>query len=346
MKKIKIGNKWVGEGNPCFIIAEIGANHNQDIEIGKELIDVSCEAGVDAIKFQSFTVKNWISKSMKSFPTLPSGVDIKKELKKCELSYTMYEKFKQYAKNKGVICFSTPSHKEDIDKLMAIGIPAIKFGSVQITDLPTIEYAAKRKKPIMLSTGASRMKEIKEALDTIYSTGNKDVILLHCTSLYPTPIDKVNLRAMLTLMKNFDVPIGYSDHTLDPVLVPTAAVALGACIIEKHITLDRNLKGPDHPFALEPQELKEMVKAIRNTETLLGSGIKQQLPEEKEMAKMGRRSIVAKIKIPSRTRISREMLTLKRPGYGIEPKYINKIIGRTSKKNIEEDTIILWDMLS
>lgn len=344
-KKIKIGNRLIGKGEPCFIIAEIGANHNQKIKQGKKLIDAAYEAGADAVKFQSFTVENWISKEMTSFPTFSKKKNIYKILKKCELPYKMYQEFQTYAQKRDLICFSTPSHKTDIDYLEKNKVPVFKFGSVQITDIPTIKYAALKRKPIILATGASNLTEVREAIKTIYSTGNRKIILLHCTSLYPTLPEQVNLRAMLTLKNKFNLLTGYSDHTLDPIIVPVVAVALGACVIEKHITLSRKLNGPDHPFAVEPEELSKMVKAIRDTEKILGSPIKRCLPEEKEIIKMGRRSIVSQTAIRKGDVILKNMLTLKRPGYGILPKFLDKIIGKKAQQNINKDKVITWKMI-
>ena len=346
MKKVQIGNKLVGDGEQTFIIAEIGANHGGSLEQAKQLIDIAKEAGADAVKFQSFTVENWISKEMSSFPTMDPNENIRETLKKCELPYPMYREIKTYAEKKGLICFSTPSHKTDIDKLSEIGVPAFKFGAVQITDLPTIKYAASKDKPIILSAGASTLTEVSEAVDIISSTGNENIILLHCTSLYPTIMNQVNLNVIKTLESAFpDTVIGYSDHTLDPIIIPVAAVAMGAHVIEKHITLDRNMKGPDHKFALEPEEFKTMVQAVRDVEEAFGSPIKKQLEEEKEIAKLGRRSLVARKDIRKGTELNEEHITIKRPGYGIPPKFLELVIGRIAKEDIMEDDVIKWDMV-
>jgi len=246
---------------------------------------------------------------------------------------------------RSIICFSSPSHISDVRALLSIGTPAFKFGSVQITDIPTIEYAAKQKKPIILSTGASSMKDIRAAVNVVRRCGNGNIILMHCTTLYPTPIDKANLNLIRSLRKSFDLPVGFSDHTRDPLTAPVAAIALGASLIEKHITLNRRMKGPDHKFALEPDEFGAMVKAIRDTEASLGSSVKKMLPEESLIAKLGRRSVVAERDIPKGTTISRDMLTLKRPGTGIEPRYIDNIVGKRAKKDIEKDTVIKWEKI-
>lgn len=343
MRRVKIANRYIGDKYPCFIIAEIGSNHNQDLGTVYRLVDAAKDAGADAVKFQSFTFENWISKDMTSFPTVPKEENLKKLLKRCELPYPMYKKIKEYARRKNIICFSTPSHIRDIDKLLSIGVPAFKFGSVQITDIPTIAYAAGTGKPIIISAGASTMQDIKAAVDTIKRCGNRNIILLHCTSLYPAPFDALNLNLIKILKEKFDCPVGFSDHTTDPVTAPIAAAALGACVIEKHITLSRKMRGPDHKFALEPKEFEMMVRAVRDAESALGSCTKKILPAEKEIAKMGRRSVVAETDIPKGAKIIEDMLTLKRPGTGISPKYIGKVIGRRAKKDIKKDTVITWE---
>ena len=345
MRRVKLGNRLIGDDQPSFIIAEIGSNHNRSLKTVRRLIDAAKDTRADAVKFQSFTVENWISKELITFPTVRSSVNLHKLLKSCELSYSMYRNIKDYCKRRKITCFSSPSHIKDVKMLLSIGTPAFKFGSVQITDIPTIKYAARQKKPIILSTGASSMKDIKAAVNAVRMCGNGNIILMHCTTLYPTPIDKANLNLIRSLRKSFDMPVGFSDHTRDPFTAPIAAIALGASLIEKHITLSRKMKGPDHKFALEPDEFGAMVKAIRETEASLGSSVKKMLPEEREIARLGRRSVVAERDIPKGTTISRKMLTLKRPGTGIEPRYINNIVGKRAKKYIEKDTVIRWEKI-
>lgn len=344
MEKIKIANRWIGEGEPCFVIAEVGANHDKKLSQAKELIDIAAEAGADAVKFQNFTAENFVSRKMDYFPTLDSSKSVYDAIKEAELPAEWLGELKEYARQRGIIFFSTPSHKVDVDKLCEIDVPAFKWGSVQITDIPTLKYAAEKGKPMIIATGASDLADVQDAINAVYSTGNREVILLHCTALYPTRIDQVNLKALDTLRNAFHVPVGYSDHTLG-IAVAIAAVAKGACVIEKHFTLSRKLKGPDHSFAMEPDELKRLVKAIRETEKCLGSPIKRRLEEEEEIAKLGRRSIVAKVDIPEGTVIDGNMFTLKRPGYGISPRFVDVVIGRTAKRNIEKDDIITWEMV-
>jgi len=347
MQKIKIGNKWLGEGRPCFIIAEIGSNHNRSLKQARKLIDVAIKAKADAVKFQSFRVENWISKDY--YPDSASSIkgNAYRELKKYELPYEMYIELDKYCKHKGIICFSSPSHITDVKRLMEIGLPAVKFGSVQITDHPTIEYAAKFKKPIMISAGAANLGEVSEALAVIKLTGNNKVVLFHCTSLYPAKPGQANLNVIKTFKDKFpDVIVGYSDHTLDVAVIPAAAVALGAKVIEKHITLDRTMPGPDHKFALEPGEFITMVKAIRDVEKALGSKEKKILSQEKEIVRLSRRSLVAQKNLTKGEKIKKEDIAIKRPGYGIVPKFLETVVGRTVKKNIMKNRVIKWDMLN
>lgn len=344
MRKFQIGKKKIGPLEPCFITAEIGSNHNQNLELTKKLVGVIKEAGADAVKFQSFTTENLVSRRITSFPTLSSNGDPFKILKRCELSYSMYAKIKEFAETRGLICFSSPSHKTDVDELNRIGVPAFKISSAQITDLPIIKYIAAKGKPVILSTGAATLQEISEAVEIIKSTDNEQIVLLHCTMLYPTKLNQVNLAAIETLRANFpDVIIGYSDHTMEPVLIPVAAVAMGAHVIEKHITLDRSMPGPDHPFALEPKEFEAMVRAIRILEKAVGNPKKQPLAAEKVIAQASRRSLVIVRPIKKGQKIRETEITTKRPGDGIPPKFLPSIIGRIARVDLKSDDILSWD---
>jgi len=327
MKKIKIGNKLISEEELCFVIAEIGINHNGKIDLAKQLIDVAKKSGVDAVKFQTFKTENLVTSENQL-----------KLLKKVELGHEDFKELKRYCNKKKIIFLSTPHTEDAIDFLEPL-VPAYKIGSGDLTNLPFLEKVAKKKKPIILSTGMANLKEIKEAVKTIKKAGNNKIILLHCTTSYPCPLEDVNLRAMLTLKKEFNLPVGYSDHTLG-ILVPIMAVAMGAKVIEKHFTLDKNLPGPDHKASLEPKEFKEMVKAIRNTERALGSEVKKPTRGEEKMKKFARKSIIAKTNIPKGEKIKKDMLIIKRPGIGIEPKYINKVIGKIARREIKKGSLI------
>lgn len=346
MKQVTIRDRDIGPDAPCYIVAEIGANHNQDEATAKRLIDGCIEAGVDAVKFQSFTVENWVSREFTEFPTMKNASDLHGALRMAELSYELYSKLNAYCQSAGVACFSTPSHRHDVDALAALDAPAYKFGAVQITDLPTIAHAARLGKPVILSAGAADLSEVARAVETIWDVGNEQIVLLQCTSQYPCrDYGLINQRAMLSFMAMYDFPVGFSDHTLDPVLMPAAATALGARVIEKHVTLDRTMEGPDHPFALEPHEVKAMVKGIRNVERAMGSGHKRMLEEEKQLARLGRRSLVAARAISAGQVITDEDITIKRPGTGIEPAALCMVIGRTSRVDILADQVLTWEMV-
>jgi N-acetylneuraminate synthase/N,N'-diacetyllegionaminate synthase len=346
--KVNVGNKCIGEGEPCFIIAEAGVNHNGNINLAKKLIDAAKEAGADAVKFQTFKAENIVVKNAEKAEyqkeTTGIGESQYEMLKKLELREVDFKELAEYAKDKGIVFLSSPFDKESVDLLYELDVPAFKVGSGEITDFPLLKHIAKKGKPIILSTGMATLGEIEEALNVIRSEGVEDVILLHCVSNYPARIEDVNLRAMETLKKAFKLPVGFSDHTLG-ITASIAAVASGACLIEKHFTLDRNSPGPDHKASLEPDELKEMVKAIRDMEKALGDGIKKPTKEEDKIKKIARRSIVAKIDIPKGTIIAEDMLDVKRQGTGIEPKYIDMIVGKKAKENIRKDELVTREII-
>jgi len=346
LDNIIIANKIIGKKQKVFIIAEAGVNHNGNINLAKKLIDAAKIAGVDAVKFQTFKSENLVIKNTKMTDYQKKNVGKKesqlKMLKKLELNYEDFIKLKKYCNKKKIIFLSTPHSKDAIDFLEPL-VSAYKIGSGDLTNLPFLKKIAKTKKPIVLSTGMANLKEVREAINVILPI-NKKLILLHCTTNYPCPLKEVNLRAMLTLKKEFNLPVGYSDHTLG-IMVPIMAVALGARILEKHFTLDKNLPGPDHKASLNPKELEEMVMAVRDTEDALGSDKKIPTENERNVKKFVRKSIVAKIDIPKGNVIKKNMLTIKRPGIGISPKQINKIIGCVTKKNIRKDTLINWNQL-
>jgi N-acetylneuraminate synthase/N,N'-diacetyllegionaminate synthase len=343
-KKIKIGNCLLGESELCFIIAEAGVNHNGSLGLAKKLVDGAKEVGVDAIKFQTFKAEDLVAKKTEMVAYQRKNVGKKESqfemLKKLELTERDFIELKKYCDKKGIIFLSTPHTEDAIDFLESL-VPVYKIGSGDLTNLPFLEKVARKQKPIILSTGMATLNEIREAVNTIKKERNNKIILLHCTTNYPCPLEEVNLRAMLTLKKEFNLPIGYSDHTFG-ILVPIMAVAMGAKIIEKHFTLDKNLPGPDHKASLEPKELKEMVESIRNVEKALGNGIKRPTKNEEKIKSFVRKTIVAKVNIPKGIKITKEMLSIKRAGVGIEPKYLKKIIGKVAKKNIVKEEIITW----
>lgn len=345
---IKIGDKFIGKGNPVYIVAEIGVNHNGDMKILKRLIDSASECGVDAIKFQKFKTEALVTKNAPKAEYQKITTDEKESqfemLKRLELTESNLKELYEYAKSKDIEAFATPFDDESVDFLYDLGIKAYKVGSGDITNIPMLKKIARKKLPIILSTGMSTLGEIEEAISSIVEEGNDEIILMHCTSNYPTNENDVNLKAMNTMMTAFRIPTGYSDHTMG-IAVSLAAVARGAVIIEKHFTLDRELPGPDHSSSLEPKELKELVNSVRVIERALGSSIKKPNKSEIEVKNVAQKSIVARTKIKKGEIIQEDMVTIKRPGGGIKPKYINLVIGREAKVDIKADTSITIDMI-
>jgi N-acetylneuraminate synthase/N,N'-diacetyllegionaminate synthase len=347
MRKIKIDNKFIGEGEPVFIIAEAGVNHNGSIALAKKLVDAAKNAGADAVKFQTFKTERVVTRHAEKADYQKRADPNESQyemLKKLELKDAEFRYLLNYAKKKGITFLSSAFDKESVDLLGDLGVSAFKIASGEITNLPLLEYIAKKKKPIVLSTGMSTLGEIEDALSAIRHNGTEDIILLHCVTSYPAKKEDSNLKAIESLKQRFRLSVGFSDHTLG-ITIPLAAVALGAVLIEKHFTLDKRLPGPDHMASLEPNELAEMVSAIRDVEKALGTGSRRLTQEEKEIRKKVRRSIVAKEKILKGTVITEKMLDFKRPGTGIEPKHLDKIIGKKAKKNIVPDELIAFKNL-
>jgi len=328
-----------------FIIAEAGVNHNGDINLAYKLIDIAKEARVDAIKFQTFKTEKMITKyadlasyQKKNLNTKESQYEM---IKKLELSYKDFKKLKNYCDKIKIIFLSTPDEECSLNFLVdELNIPIIKIGSGEVTNLPYLRKIASKNKPLILSTGMANLGEIERAIDTIRLVNSKvKISLLHCTTNYPSSFEEVNLKAMQTLVAAFKLPVGYSDHTLG-IEVPVAAVAMGAKIIEKHFTLDKNMKGPDHKASLEPYELKNMVVSIRNIKKALGNGIKKPSNSEKKNIKIVRGSIVASCNIKKGDVFTKNNISVKRPGTGISPIRWDEIIGKKAVKKFEKDEFI------
>jgi N,N'-diacetyllegionaminate synthase len=338
MKTIKISDKR------CFIIAEAGVNHNGDFNLAKKLVDAAKKAGADAVKFQTFKAENVVTKNAKmanyQIKNIGKNESQLKMIKKFELRFEDFSNLKKYCDNKKIIFLSTPHSQDAVDFLNPI-VSAFKVGSGDLTNLPVLKKIAGKKKPIILGTGMATLGEVREAVKTIKKYGNNKIIILHCTTNYPCPIDEINLRAIMTLKKEFNLPVGYSDHTKN-IFVPVMAIAMGAEVLEKHFTLNKNLPGPDHKASLEPKELKEMIYNIRQAEKILGSGVKKPTRSEKEIMKITRKSIVAKRDILEGEKINGNMLIIKRPGNGIEPKYLDRVINKKTKRDIKKDQLISW----
>ena len=344
--KVKIGNKVIGESEPCFIIAEAGSNHDGKLEQAKQLIDIATFAGADAIKFQSFQADKIAAKTKDKIVNIDiAGSKTLHDLyKNLELPKEWLSELIDYAKEQGIIFLSTPFDEQNADDLDTLGIPAFKIASFELVHLPLLKHLAKKNKPIILSTGMANLGEIEEAINVILEQGNNKIILLHCGIGYPLELESVNLSAMDTLKQAFPYPVGYSDHTLG-LAIPFASVSRGANVIEKHFTISRNLKGHDHSFAMEPDELHSMVKGIRDIKKAIGFPQKCVLETELIHYNRGRRSIFAKVRIPKGTTITREMLSILRPGIGLKPKYLDIVIGRKATTDIEAQEPITWDKI-
>ena len=331
--------------NKVFIIAEAGVNHNGSIDIAKKLIDAAVASGADAVKFQTFKAENLATKYAKKANYQKNLTNQKESqfdmLKKLELSKEMHTELINYSKIKAIKFLSSPFDFESIELLKDLGLKIFKIPSGEITNLPYLRHIGKLNKKIILSTGMSNIDEVKTALDILINSGTKktNIIVLHANTEYPTPMEDVNLKAMLTIGKELEVNFGYSDHTLG-IEVDIAAVAMGAKCIEKHFTLDCNMEGPDHKASLEPDQLKEMVKAIRNIELALGSNIKKPSKSELPNIQIARKSIVAKTKIKKGDILRENNITVKRPGGGISPMKWDNVVGTKATKDYNEDELI------
>jgi N,N'-diacetyllegionaminate synthase len=326
--------------NKVIIIAEAGVNHNGDIELAKKLIDVAVTAGVDFVKFQTFKSENLVSKEAKKADyqienTQNSSESQLEMLKKLELSHDQHQELINYCKQKNISFFSTAFDLESLAYLSELGLSMVKIPSGEITNLPYLRKAAELFSRVIISTGMSTMNDIEMALNVFLNSGIKkeSIYILHCNTEYPTPMCDVNLNAMKTIANTFQVRVGYSDHTLG-IEIPIAAVALGAEVIEKHFTLDRSMKGPDHYASLEPSDLTQMVKSIRNIELAMGSGLKEPSPSELKNMAIARKSIHAEKDIMEGSIIKEQDLVMLRPGDGISPMDMDKIIGKVSNVNI------------
>ena len=329
-----------------FIIAEAGVNHNGSLELAQKMIDAAVDAGADAVKFQTFKAEKLVSKyapkaeyQKKRTTADESQLEM---IKKLELNAATHRILIDYCTKKNIRFLSTPFDLESIDLLNELGLDIFKIPSGEITNLPYLRKIGDLKKEIILSTGMADLGEIEDALDVLAGAGTKlkDITVLHCNTEYPTPIEDANLKAMLTIKAAFPgVNIGYSDHTLG-IEIPVAAVAMGATIIEKHFTLDKNMEGPDHKASLEPNELKAMVHAIRNVEKALGSGIKKPSHSELKNKPIARKSLVAAKPILKGEVFTQENLTVKRPGTGISPMRWDEIIGQKASKDYQQDELI------
>jgi N,N'-diacetyllegionaminate synthase len=326
-----------------YIIAEAGVNHNGSMELAKKMVDSAKDAGADCIKFQTFVAKNMTTKNAGKADYQKQQTDSDENqlemLKKLELSFGEFVELNEYCKSKGIEFLSTGFDFDSIDFLNKIDMGKWKIPSGEITNLPYLIKIAKLNKPVILSTGMSTMEDIRLALNVLKKNGSEEITVLHCTTEYPTPFKDVNLAAMITINNEFGVPFGYSDHTKG-IEISVAAVAMGATVIEKHFTLDRNMEGPDHKASLEPSELKDMIIAIRNVEIAIGSSEKKPAKSEEKNLVIVRKSIIANCDIKKGEIFTEENLTVKRPGNGISPMKWFDVIGKSAVRDFEEDELI------
>jgi N,N'-diacetyllegionaminate synthase len=345
----EIGGRTVGIGHPCYVIAEAGVNHNCDVQLGYRLIETAAAAGADAIKFQSYTASKIATRAAPRYwvePEDPAGTQWDTFDKLDKLSERDFKSLLGHARHVGITAFSTPFDDAAVDLLASLDVPAFKIASADLTCHGLIERAARVGRPMLLSTGTASLAEVEEALDVCGRAGNDQVALLHCTLKYPCPPEGINLRMMEHLMRAFPgVPVGLSDHSLG-ISVPQAAVALGACVVEKHYTVDKALPGsPDHHLSVDPPEMKALVQGIRTVEKALGKGHKSLEPLEREAYLYARRSVTSAVAIRKGQTITAAMLTYKRPGTGISAKHLGLVIGRVARADIPADTTITWEMV-
>jgi sialic acid synthase SpsE len=344
---VEIAGRKIGAGEPCYVIAEAGSNHGRDLATALSLVDAAADAGCDAVKFQTFSgpdiAADFVNEETRPGPSVRRWGDKLLDIySRWALPDAFHEPLAARAEERGIHFFSSAFSEAAVDRLAKLGVPAIKIASFELVHLPLIRHAAATGLPLILSTGMAGMGEIERALNAVVAGGGKQVVLLHCGSSYPLAEAGANLRAMATLRAAFGLPVGYSDHTTG-LGVPTAAAALGAAVLEKHFTLGRDREGPDHSFAIEPHELTDMVKLMRQAEAGLGSSRKFRLPEEQGASRRGRRSIFAAQAIAAGERISLDKLKLVRPGIGLEPVFLELILGRPVTKAIAADQPLTWD---
>jgi N,N'-diacetyllegionaminate synthase len=349
VRTINIGGREIGPGNPCFIIAEAGVNHNGDLKLARELVEAAVNIGADAIKFQTFKAELVVTsdapKAEYQMRTTDSTESQLEMIRRLELSPENHRELVDFCNQKEITFLSSPFDEPSVDLLDELSVPAFKIPSGEITNFPLVTRAAQKGKPLIVSTGMSYLSEVEAVVRAIEATGNNDYVLLHCVSNYPAGPADVNLAAMATMASAFGAPVGYSDHTLGKE-VPLAAVAMGACLIEKHLTLDNSLPGPDHKASLEPGEFADLIRGIRIVESALGNGRKEPAESEAGTADMARKSLVAMRDIKKGEALTPELLVIKRPGTGIPTAMISYLIGRTVKADIPAGSLISLEMLA
>jgi N-acetylneuraminate synthase len=347
MDQLQIGDRPVGRSQPTFVVAEAGNNHNGDFDTAKQLVEVAAEAGADAVKFQTGRAERTYVENSGGVDYLDEDKSIYETVKELEMPYEWIPELADYADEQGIVFLSTPFDERSTDELDPY-VPAYKIASYTMSHHLFLEYVASKDKPVVLSTGTHTLEEVREAVSVLREAGQENIVLLQCVAAYPTPLEGINVRVVETLREEFDVPSGLSDHTTHPSAAPAAAAALGAAVVEKHFTLDKSMEGPDHEFALEPDELERMVTAIRNTDAALGTPEKKIYDAERELYDFARRGIQASRDIESGEEITEDAVSVLRAGKrqrGLEPKYFDDVIGSTAASPVPKWDGIDWDDL-
>ena len=343
-----VAGRAIAAGRPVFVIAEAGVNHNGDPALARALIDAAADSSADAVKFQTFRTSALTSrtapKAAYQIEATGAGESQSEMLMRLELSTETLRALQAHATARGIVFFSTPFDEASADTLGALGVPMFKIPSGEITNLPLLRHIATKGKPIILSTGMSTVDEVGQALAAIADVADVAVAILHCVSAYPAPVGEVNLRAMDALRDRFGRPVGLSDHTLG-LEIALAAVARGAAIVEKHLTLDKNLPGPDHRASLEPAEMAALVRGIRNIEAALGDGVKRPMPSELDTRRVARKSLVAARALRAGEELVKDAVAIKRPGTGISPAELERALGRRVRRDLAADDVIDWTAL-
>lgn len=349
MTTVTIGGRLVGDGQPCLVIAEAGVNHNGDAALAHQLIDAAAKAGADAVKFQTFSADRLVTRSAPKADyqreTTGAAESQHEMLRKLELSPALHAELFEHCRQAGIMFLSTPFDAASADLLDGLGVPAFKVSSGELTNVPLLRHLAAKGRPIIMSTGMANLREVQAAVGTLKGAGATQIALLHCVSEYPARPVHVNLRAMATMAAATALPIGYSDHTTG-IEVSLAAAALGAAIVEKHLTMGCDLPGPDHRCSAEPDELARLVRGIRVVEAALGHGRKEPAPGELAIARVARRSLVASQPLGAGTILTADLIAVMRPGTGLPPDRLPELLGRRLKVAVDAGTLLTMELLS